>query len=165
MEDRDYLLMGLGNPEEKYKNTRHNIGYRCYDEISFIESLNYWRSPNSMNESGRGLDAVLMEHSQCCNMKTDSLIVIHDDIYLAFGIIRIKFGGGDGGHKGIGSNYIRIRFGVGKGKNIIDHVLSDFTKEEEKEIPKLIEQTQTIVEFIIEKGVEAAMNRFNRKIS
>ena len=155
------VLTGLGNPGDKYAGTRHNIGFMLLDEIHQRHEFSPWRDKYNamladgrigtqkitlvkpmayMNKSGLPVKDVLGFYK----MNPSDLIVVHDDIDLAPGKIRVKFGGGHGGHNGLrdvdrhcGTNYHRLRIGVGRSpfatpenKLVDSHVLSDFGKDE-----------------------------------
>lgn len=189
-----YLIVGLGNIGLNYKDTRHNIGFMVIDALA-----KKWRIPlkkvkyftlfgqgvvegkdmredivlakplTYMNLSGRAVKP-LMEHFM---LPPSHLIVVHDDLDLPTGSIRIKFAGGDAGHKGIRSilsmldeDFIKVRIGIGKpdtkGKTI-DHVLSRFDREEEQFIKEAINKATNAIETIIFKGLSEAQNSFNRR--
>jgi PTH1 family peptidyl-tRNA hydrolase len=156
------LFVGLGNPGSQYENTRHNIGFKVIDALvedfkaqdasktSFQGILKKYSSslflkPTTfMNLSGKSVQSV----KQFYKIELDDIIVIHDDIDLPFGAVRFKKGGGHGGHNGlrsldahIGSEYIRVRVGVGKPlhkSQVADYVLHDFNTEERQCLDKLI---------------------------
>ncbi|WP_104722632.1 aminoacyl-tRNA hydrolase [Helicobacter mesocricetorum] len=147
-----FLIVGLGNPGDKYKHNRHNIGFMVIDYL--ITSLKATKQSNKdfcgelykshqifllkpttfMNASGESLLRVKNYY------KIDNILVIHDDLDLEFGVIRFKFGGGNGGHNGLksidclcGNEYYRIRYGIGKPQNkkeVIKWVLEDFSDKE-----------------------------------
>jgi PTH1 family peptidyl-tRNA hydrolase len=149
-----YLISGLGNPGDKYKHTRHNIGFLVIDEItknlstSNINNSNfqaivqknlsdlYVKPQTFMNVSGDSLVSIVEYY----NIPNENVIVVHDDLDLPFGTVKYKIGGGHGGHNGLrsidshlGKDYIRIRVGIGKPENkadVANYVLSDFSKEE-----------------------------------
>jgi len=160
-----YLVVGLGNPGDEYKRTRHNAGFLFLDYLykeargkNFNEHKNYCyadvkvqnkkfrlvKPVTYMNLSGEAVQKALGEvkASEKDFDPSRELIIVHDDVDLEPGQIRIKENGGDGGHNGIKDiittlntdNFIRIRIGVGrpgeKRVNTADHVLDDFTKEE-----------------------------------
>jgi len=155
------LVVGLGNPEEKYKNNRHNVGFMVIDSLlgdfpserinknNFKGNLykyksNFFLKPLTfMNLSGESVRAV-QDY-----FKPDKIIVIHDDLDLPFGTLRFKFGGGNGGHNGlksidnyIGKDYFRVRIGIGKPidkSKIISHVLSDFSKIEREKLDNILD--------------------------
>lgn len=166
------LIVGLGNPFKKYQKTRHNIGSRTIDELEFLNLENIVLSkPRSfMNESGKAVKKLLKVYC----LKPDKLIVIHDDIDLPIGKIRIVKNRGAAGHKGVESiikelktkDFIRFRIGVcpksGKVKNPEKFVLQKFHKEEEKIIKEIIKKTAEAIEFFLKEGLEKTMSRFNK---
>jgi PTH1 family peptidyl-tRNA hydrolase len=161
------VLTGLGNPGDKYAGTRHNIGFMLLDEIHQLHGFAPWRKKNNalladgridgqkillvkpmayMNRSGLPLkDAIgFYKVAELPEQLPEHLIVAYDDIDLAAGKVRVKLGGGHGGHNGLrdidrhlGSNYRRLRIGIGRSpfatptnKQVDNHVLSDFGKDE-----------------------------------
>lgn len=156
------LFVGLGNPGSKYKNTRHNIGFKVIDKLVsklgardisktsfegqlFKHSNHYFLKPMTyMNLSGKSVLAV----KQFYKIELEEIIVIHDDIDLPFGALRFKLGGGHGGHNGlksidslIGQEYLRVRVGVDKPEHksqVADYVLHDFSQPEQEYLDKLI---------------------------
>ncbi len=182
-----FLIVGLGNPTTRYENTRHNIGFRVIDRLindfgardisknSFYGKL--YKSNQTlllkpttyMNLSGKSVIAV----KNFFKIDIENIIVIHDDIDLPFSALRIKRGGGHGGHNGlksidqaIGKDYIRVRMGVGKPEyrsQVVDFVLNDFSIEEEKIIDKWIEYTASTVKELQEKSVEEVKSRYSLK--
>lgn len=160
------LLVGLGNPGPKYEKNRHNIGFMAVDEIVRRHSFAAWRGrfqahtadghfggekvmamkPTTfMNESGRAVG----EAARFFKLAPEDVVVLHDELDLAFGKVRIKQGGGHAGHNGLrsidahlGKNYTRIRLGIGHPGDkarVHGHVLSDFTKGEEGDLSTLID--------------------------
>ncbi len=149
-----HLIVGLGNPGAKYANNRHNVGFMVVDEIlSQIEAIKISKSSfkgelfrfntifllkpaTYMNRSGESVAAV----KNFYKIPIENIIVIHDDLDLALGVLRFKRGGSSGGHNGlksidaaIGNEYVRVRFGIGRPstkEEVIGYVLSDFSKEE-----------------------------------
>ena len=151
------VLVGLGNPEAKYKLNRHNVGFMAIDRIVANYELGPYKTKfqshivtkkiNStpiifskpqtfMNLSGQSIGNILSFYK----LKCENVIVIHDDLDLNIGIVKTKIGGGSGGHNGlksldsiIGKNYRRLRIGIGHpgDKNLVNnHVLGDFSKNE-----------------------------------
>lgn len=185
-----YLIAGLGNPEEKYRGTRHNIGfevldaladrhdirvtsdkcralvgkgYICGEKVLLVKPLTY------MNNSGESI-AALVDYYKL-DAKKD-LIVIYDDIALPVEKLRIRPEGSAGGHNGIKSiiarlgtlKFDRIRVGVGdkpEGRDLVDHVLGRFSSEDRVKIEETIIRACDALETIITDGVDTAMNRFN----
>ena len=183
------LIAGLGNPGDRYASTRHNIGFLVIDALA---SRNGIRVDSNKKKSltGNGIIAgnkVIMAKPQTfMNLSGEALgplfsfldieiadaIVIHDDLDLDFGRIKIKTGGGHGGHNGIRSiishfgdkNFIRVRVGIGKppkGWDVAKYVLSQFSSEEKKDLDGLIDRAADAVETILTEGYLKAMNAFN----
>jgi PTH1 family peptidyl-tRNA hydrolase len=186
------LIVGLGNPGLKYSKNRHNIGFACLRHFAHkygihldkeqslarsgsgkIEGGNIIlaRPQTYMNLSGQSVSRLVNK----LKLSLDDLIVIHDDLDLPLGRIRIRRGGGSGGHKGMESvigeldsqDFIRIRIGIGRpSENAsedenIGFVLSDFTPEEELIAKKAIARVSDAIICLITKGLEAAMNTYN----
>lgn len=178
-----YLIVGLGNPGDKYVNNRHNVGFKFIDEIN--DSISYSKKFQSeFAQSNIGNEKVLLLKPQtymnlsghavreCANffkVKPEDIIVVHDDVDLEFGKIRVKLGGGAGGHNGlksidsqIGNGYKRLRFGVGKGKNAGDtakYVLSDFSKYEQVILPEILYSLASNVKMLLEGKDSEFMNK------
>ena len=166
------LIFGLGNPGEKYKNTRHNIGTRIIRELESLNLKNVVlvKPTTFMNESGKTVKALYAKYKI---KDTRYVLVIHDDIDLPLGEIRIVKNRGAGGHKGVESiikelktkNFIRFRIGIcpktGKPKNPEKFVLQKFNKEEGKTLKEVIKKTAKALEFFLKEGLEKTMNRFN----
>ena len=178
------VLTGLGNPGDKYAGTRHNIGFMLLDEIHKRHEFSPWRSKYNaaladgrigtskitlvkpmayMNRSGLPVKDIMGFYK----LSPDALIVAHDDIDLAPGKVRVKQGGGHGGHNGLrdidrhlGTNYRRIRIGVGrspfatpKNKEVDTHVLSDFGSHEMTTwVTPLIECMSSEIDRLINDG-------------
>ncbi len=185
---KKFLIIGLGNPGEKYKNTRHNIGFKVLDyianeeEIIFetkklgdITSFNFkgrkflLLKPNTfMNLSGKAVKHWMQKEK----IPLENILVISDDLNLPFGTLRLKPKGSDGGHNGLKdinthlntNQYARIRFGVGnkfaKGRQV-DYVLGDWSKEEKKEIPNRLERIHKAVKSFGAAGIGNTMNTIN----
>ncbi len=160
------LLVGLGNPGPRYAGNRHNIGFMALDEIARRHGFGPWRGrfqdqaaegrldglkllalkPETyMNESGRAVGEALRFYK----LEPAALFVFHDEIDLRFGKVKVKRGGGAGGHNGlrsidahVGRDYWRVRLGVGHPghKDLVHpHVLKDFSKDEAKTVTKLLD--------------------------
>ncbi len=170
------LVVGLGNPGQKYEKTRHNVGFMVVDKLieefgatklssSFLGELYktqnhlFLKPTTFMNLSGESLIKV-------CNFYkiiTQEVIVIHDDLDLPFGSLRFKRGGGHGGHNGlkscdahIGKEYIRVRIGIGKPAHkseVASYVLSNFSKEEEAELALVVQRASDAIKELLD-GVE-----------
>ena len=189
---KNFLIAGLGNPGDKYKNNRHNIGFQIidtyltyfsqnklidkfdseYTSINFKENKLHIIKPKTfMNESGIAVN-------KCINffkIPLENLIVIYDEMDLFPGNIKIKFGGGSAGHNGIKSiinclsseKFTRVRIGIGKPVNkekISSYVLSNFTNDELNLFNEIKTNIKYIIEDLVLEGLPFAMNKFNSKI-
>ncbi len=183
------LIIGLGNPEGRFKNTRHNIGFEVIDKISekLNSSFNAGKGEYLIGEvSYKGNDILMVKPLTYMNnsgiaakdvinrykISADDLLVICDDVNLRFGKIRFRRKGGDSGNKGLESviyhlesvDFSRLRIGVGK-ENMDDDlshfVLSKFSKKEEDELKDIIELSAEGAIFWTEYGINEAMNKFN----
>jgi len=185
------LIVGLGNPGDTYKMTRHNVGFMVADEVADAFSISYERKKfDALFGRGRmeGEEVILAKPMAFMNrsglpvysiakyfrISCEGMLVIHDDIDLAFGRIKIKEKGGHGGHNGVrslmdafgGGHFTRIRIGVGRSetdRNVADHVLSRFSADESKMLEQIIAKARDAVVTILCKGTKEGMNRFNSK--
>lgn len=184
------LIAGLGNPGPKYQKTRHNLGFRAVEEFQKENNFPNFKFSKKFNaeisEGILGQEKIILAKPQAfmnlsgqsvksliLNLKPKTLIVIHDDIDLPLGKIKISKDSGAGGHKGVESiinylknkNFIRIRVGIqpGKGKpeNVENFVIKNFTKEEEKILQETISKTTKAIEILLRNGIEKAMNGYN----
>ena len=185
------MVVGLGNPGETYAKTRHNTGFMVVDKLSdafsialdkqkfdarfgigFINGVKIvLAKPMAyMNRSGPQVQNVAGYFRILC----EDMLVVHDDIDLAFGRLKIKEKGGDGGHKGVrsimdafgGGDFTRLRIGVGRPdaeKGASDYVLGKFTLEEKKVLSQIITSAKDAIVTILCKGTKEGMNRFNNK--
>ena len=187
------LIVGLGNPGREYEKTRHNIGFMSLDALSESYKIPVFKTKfGALFGKGdiKGFDVILIKPQSYMNRSgipvmslanyfraaSGDMIVIHDDIDLAFGKIKIKEKGGDGGHKGIrsiidafgGDEFVRIRLGVGRpsegGKKVADYVLDDFSKEEGQSLEKIINASLDAVVTTLRFGSKTGMNHFNNKM-
>ncbi len=186
-----YLIAGLGNPGEDYRNTRHNAGFMVVDRIrrECGMPLDQKRfkcvfgtgivagmavalvQPQAfMNRSGPPVLRLMSYYG----ISTGDLLIIHDDIDLALGRIKIKEKGGHGGHNGIrsimdafgGGNFVRLRIGVGRseaGENVTDHVLGRFSADKAEMVVRVISAARDAVVTMLCEGTKVGMNVFNRK--
>ena len=173
------VVAGLGNPGRSYERTRHNVGFLVVDELADRHGGS-WRSKKKAEIApiGFGLKNVtLLKPTTYMNnsgtvlagYKPDQLVVIHDDLDLPEGDVRVKVGGGAGGHNGLrstiqhlGNDFVRVRIGVGRpppGMTVTDHVLGRMDLVVKEAVPRAADA----VEAVIESGAEAAMNRFNTR--
>lgn len=185
------IVAGLGNPGKGYSSSRHNIGFMVVDELakglgvslkkkgfrshyaqgSIEEKRLLLLKPDTyMNRSGEALSDVF----EFFKIPTKDLIVVYDEMDLPLGNIRVKVGGGSAGHRGIESiisslgqsDFIRVRVGIGKPvkkSQAIDHVLSQFEKDEKKLVNRTVDRAKDAVLEIVLSGAKNAMNKFNRK--
>ena len=182
------LVVGLGNPGSGYQETRHNLGYRVVDALAQqhrillrerTEKVVYGQGSiktakavlakplTFMNRSG----AAVRDLCKTFQISPADLIVIHDDIDLDFGRLRIKTRGGYGGHNGLKSileiletdRFVRIKLGVGrpKGEEAADHVLSPFTAQERPLVEEMISRAVAATELVVAGEVAQAMNQFH----
>ncbi|GAA4285058.1 aminoacyl-tRNA hydrolase [Brevibacterium daeguense] len=192
-----WLVVGLGNPGDRYTATRHNIGQMVVDELAgrlgatlrstkakaiaaggrlpavgglpgprvvLMKTLTY------MNVSGPPVAQVAQFHS----VEPERIIAIHDDVDLPFEAIKLKIGGGEGGHNGLRSmtqslgtkDYLRVRAGVGRppGRmDTADYVLKPFTKDERSTLPIFIGELADATELLVAEGLEAAQQKFHAR--
>ena len=183
------VLIGLGNPGKQYVQTRHNLGYLVlnkmsekYQTIEFRKhskisgsiaqlvlqdkDVTLFKSSKFMNESGISINQLI----QYYKIKMEEVCIIHDDLDLKVGEVKIKFGGGHGGHNGLRSiiqhcspDFSRIRIGIGHPikKEVIDYVLSMPNKFDQKTLNSAILNAVESIETIIHHGIDEAMNQFN----
>lgn len=185
-----YIIVGLGNPEQKYAGTRHNIGFSAVTALADANHISIdTRKHKAMIGKGviAGHKVILAMPLTYMNLSGESvrelvdyykidpaeeLIVIYDDIALPPGKLRVRPKGSAGGHNGIkniiahlgGQEFPRIRIGVGekpKGWDLVDYVLGRFPKEEEPTIREALEKACSACEVIMNEDVETAMNQFN----
>jgi PTH1 family peptidyl-tRNA hydrolase len=174
---RSPVVVGLGNPGRSYERTRHNAGYLVADELARRHGGS-WRRKKKTEAAPVSLglkNATLLKPTTFMNnsgsaisdYRPGDLIVVHDDLDLDAGTVRVKVGGGAGGHNGLrsiiqnlGNEFVRVRIGIGRppaGMTVTDYVLSRMDSVVRETIPTAADA----VEFVIEHGPEAAMNRFN----
>jgi PTH1 family peptidyl-tRNA hydrolase len=174
---RSPFVVGLGNPGRSYERTRHNAGYLVADELAKRHDGS-WRKRKKAEAAPVSVgfaNATLLKPTTFMNntgsavsdYRPEDLIVVHDDLDLEAGTVRVKVGGGAGGHNGLrsiigrlGNGFVRVRIGIGRppaGVTATDYVLSRMDSVVKDAIPRAADA----VEFVIEHGPEAAMNRFN----
>ena len=166
-----FIIFGLGNPGKKYKKTRHNVGSMVIEELDFLtkEKVILQKPDSFMNLSGRTVKKLLKNRK----LKNQNLVVVHDDIDLPVGQIRIVKNRGSAGHKGVESiirdlgtkNFIRFRIGIkpesGKPKNPEKFVLQNFSKKEEETVKRVIKKTAEAIKYFLEEGLEKTMTKYN----
>jgi PTH1 family peptidyl-tRNA hydrolase len=190
------LVVGLGNPGRRYAATRHNVGYRVVEAFASGHGI-VLSSRKFSGRFGRGrvgrCDVALLEPETFMNLSgaavaeavrllpmqdlSTDLLVVSDDVDLPFGRLRLRPGGGAGGHKGLRDiiehlgqeEFSRLRFGVGRpphpSQDTADWVLEAFGPEEEKTLPQRIEDAVQAISTFLESGIQAAMNQWNREAS
>jgi PTH1 family peptidyl-tRNA hydrolase len=189
------IIVGLGNPGPEYSRSRHNAGFMAVNRLakdigaSFDKKEGLARTAHGsieavpvllarpqtyMNLSGRAVTGLLNKY----RLKQEDLIIIHDDMDLRPGQIRVRNGGSSGGHRGVesvicelqGEDFVRVRIGVGRPETenksekrgaVVDFVLDDFNGDEGRVMAETMPKVIEAVKVIVIEGLEAAMNRFN----
>ncbi len=189
------LIVGLGNPGRIYANNRHNVGFICLNHFARTQGIRFdkkqgrarigiaevagskvviARPQTYMNLSGQSVSRLVRKF----DINLADLLVIHDDLDLPLGKIRIRQGGGSGGHKGVDSiitclgsqDFLRLRVGIGRPTtpfaeiseaDIIAYVLSDFNADEKQTITQVIPRVSEAIYCLLTEGLTAAMNRYN----
>jgi len=186
-----WLLVGLGNPGPKYSKNRHNIGFMVVDELARRTRADSFRGKfgaesttcevggercvllkplEYMNVSGRSVQRT----SAFYQIEAKEIVVVHDEIDLPMGTLRVKVGGGHAGHNGLrsivqdlgSSDFVRVRCGVGRpagSRPVADFVLDDFGKADDVEAKILIQEAADAVEEIVKKGALLTMNKVNAR--
>ena len=181
-------IVGLGNPGPQYKGTRHNVGFDVVDELARRASVNFesapadaliarWRTPEEaillvkpltfMNLSGQAVG----ELARYFKIDAADLLIVVDEVHLPLGRLRARTRGSAGGHNGLksiiahlGDGFSRLRVGVGRGgdqRNLADHVLSRFEKDEVAEVERMTARAADAAEMFIASGIAAVMNGYN----
>ena len=192
MSDEPWLVVGLGNPGKEYAGNRHNVGFMVADLLASRLGAKFGRSKRGhadlaegrlslggpklvlvkpltyMNLSG----APVVSLAQFFKVPVTNVIAVHDELDVPFGQVRVKRGGGEGGHNGLRSmskslaskEYARVRFGIGRPpgrQDPADYVLSDFSGAERKELEFLVDRAADVVEAVVLEGVEWAQNKYH----
>jgi len=184
-----YLVVGLGNPGKKYAHNRHNVGFVAVDRIREERAMPEWREKFS-GVFSRGDDVMLLKPMTFMNVSGDSVqpavafvkvdpahvVVLHDELDLPFGEVRLKVGGGHAGHNGLRSiiqrlgtpDFVRVRIGIGRPPpgfrgEVADYVLSDFDASERAELSDVVARAVAAAAAVIEKGPALAQNAVNAK--
>lgn len=186
-----WLVVGLGNPGSGYAATRHNVGYMVADVLAARlggrwkkhkagradsvegrlagERVVLGRSRSYMNESGGPVSSL----AKFYDVGPQQLIVIHDELDIDFGQLRIKSGGGDNGHNGLRSirqsldtgEFFRVRVGIGRptgSQSVHDFVLKAYSSTERKDLPVYLEEAADAIESLMTAGLAATQGAFNR---
>jgi PTH1 family peptidyl-tRNA hydrolase len=186
-----HLVVGLGNPGDRYASTRHNVAWRVLDTLAARHGAREagrdttWRARSTtiagqalvllqpltyMNLSGEALGVWRERHG-----REEQLLVVSDDVYLPLGFVRMRASGSAGGHRGLesieaavgGRDYARLRIGVGQAGSsaeLKEHVLEEFTPEEQPALDEAVRLAADAVECWAAEGVLSTMNRFNRRV-
>lgn len=183
-----HLVVGLGNPGARYARTRHNVGFRVVERLATRSGASVEKKlfgalvgdvaiggkkatlampQQFMNVSGQPTASLLGYYK----VAAADLIVIHDDLDLPLGRLRVRVGGGHGGHNGVkdiqracGADFVRVRMGVGRPPapwDPADYVLANFTPAEDPSVETMLDSAADAVESVVREGVTATMNRFN----
>lgn len=184
-------MVGLGNPGSEYRSSRHNVGFMVIDGIAretgiplHLKGGQAWVGTGEiegvptllakpllyMNNSGSPVFAIAENHG----IAITDIMVVHDDIDLAFGRVKIKMKGGDGGHRGIrsmvaafdGGGFARLRIGIGRPgpeTSIIDFVLGEFARNECESLEAILERSRKAVYAFLTNEIDDCMNRFNKR--
>lgn len=185
------LIVGLGNPGDRYENTKHNVGFMFIDRIAKKENVSFSHDKifqaatastflngekvylvkplTFMNESGKAVHALLTYYG----LHQEDLVVIYDDLDMAVGKVRFRQKGSAGGHNGIKSivkylgsqEFDRIKIGIGRPKNgmtVVQHVLSHFDSEDRIQIESSLDKLEDFVDFYVqENDTEKIMRKYN----
>jgi len=192
VESAPWLVVGLGNPGKEYAGNRHNAGFMVVSLLADRMSARFSRHRRAVAEvaEGRlgigGPRLVLVKPMTYMNLSggpiaalarfykvpVAQMVVVHDELDIPYGQLRIKRGGGEGGHNGLRSisqslgtkDYARVRFGIGRPpgrQDPADYVLSDFSAAERKDLEFLVDRAADIVEAVVTRGVEWAQNAYH----
>ncbi len=187
-----WLVMGLGNPGAEYAGNRHNVGFMVADLLAARMRAKFGRARRVSAEVAEGFlspggpKLVLVKPltymnlsggpaaslSQFYKIPLDRIVAVHDELDIPYGQVRLKQGGGEGGHNGLrsmskslgGKEYLRVRFGIGRPpgrQDPADYVLSNFSPVERKELDFLVDRAADAVESLVDKGLEWTQNAFH----
>lgn len=187
------LVVGLGNPGSKYASSRHNVGFMALDALREDLGLPTYKEKFSgvfTRGEALGQTVVLLKPMTFMNLSGGSVqpamaflkvalpdvVVLHDELDLAFGDVRVKVGGGHAGHNGLRSiiervaspDFVRVRIGIGRpppsfSGDVADYVLSGFDAAERADLPDLVSRAVVAAKEVLSSGAQAAMNRVNTK--
>mgnify|MGYP000097270769 CR=1 FL=1 len=192
METAPWLVVGLGNPGREYARNRHNVGFMVADLLAGRLGVRLSRHRRAAAESGEGRlglggpKLVLAKPLTYMNLSggpvaalakfykvpVEQIVTVHDELDIDYGRLRVKQGGGEGGHNGLRSmsrslgskEYLRVRFGIGRPpgrQDPADYVLSDFSTTERKELDFLVDRAADLVEAVVVRGLEWAQNTYH----
>jgi PTH1 family peptidyl-tRNA hydrolase len=187
-----WLLVGLGNPGREYAANRHNVGFLVADLMASRVGAKFGRHKRAVAEVAEGRlgfggpklilakpltfmnlsGAPVVSLAQFFKVPVENVMAVHDELDVPFGQVRVKRGGGEGGHNGLRSmskslgskEYARVRFGIGRPpgrQEPADYVLSDFAAAERKELDFLVDRAADVIEAVVLEGVEWAQNKYH----
>jgi PTH1 family peptidyl-tRNA hydrolase len=190
--DAPWLVVGLGNPGREYAGNRHNVGFVTADLLASRVGAKFGRHKRAVTEFAEGRlgfggpklilmkpltfmnlsGAPVVSLAQFFKVPVENVVAVHDELDVPFGQVRVKRGGGEGGHNGLRSmskslgskEYARVRFGIGRPpgrQDAADYVLSDFSGAERKELGFLVDRAADVVEAVVLEGVEWAQNKYH----
>ncbi|GLW29518.1 aminoacyl-tRNA hydrolase [Actinoplanes regularis] len=197
-DESPWLVVGLGNPGREYAGNRHNVGFMVVDLLASRLGAKLGRAKRAQAEAAEGRmagrsgqhgggpklvlvkpmtfmnlsGAPVVSLAQFFKVPVAHVIAVHDELDVPFGQVRVKRGGGEGGHNGLRSmskslaskDYARVRFGIGRPpgrQDPADYVLSDFASAERKELDFLVDRAADVVEAVVLEGVEWAQNKYH----
>jgi PTH1 family peptidyl-tRNA hydrolase len=189
MADDRWLILGLGNPGPQYAGNRHNVGYMCCDVLAADAGINLKRDRSRTLAGTGSLDGVRVIVAKPLSFMNlsggpaaalrgfykipdDRIVVVHDELDLPFGAIRLKLGGGDNGHNGLRSitsalhtrDYYRLRLGIGRPPGRMDpadYVLRDFAASERADLPVIMGRAAEALQVLLTHGLAAAQNEYH----
>jgi PTH1 family peptidyl-tRNA hydrolase len=187
-----WLLVGLGNPGKEYAGNRHNVGFMVAELLAGRVGAKFGRSRRTSAEVAEGFLGVggpklvlvkpltymnlsggpVASLAQFFKIPVEQVVAVHDELDVPYGQVRVKRGGGEGGHNGLRSmskslaskEYARVRVGIGRPpgrQDPADYVLSDFSSAERKELGFVVDRAADVVEAVVTKGVEWAQNAYH----
>jgi PTH1 family peptidyl-tRNA hydrolase len=160
-----YLIVGLGNPGQQYSGTRHNVGFMMLD---------YFAGKNKLTFTDSKWKALISKAAHFYKLQPANIIIIHDDLDMEFGRIKLVSGGGDGGHKGIRSiieqlgtkDFPRVKIGIGRPPAPVSpekYVLGKFDHDEKEMIEQKLSVVLEGIRIFLQQGIAAAMTMVNQK--
>jgi len=191
-DESPWLVVGLGNPGREYAGNRHNVGFLVADLLAKRVGGRFGRAKRAVAEVAEGRlgfggprlvlakpltfmnlsGAPVVALAQFFKVPVENVVAVHDELDVPYGQVRVKRGGGEGGHNGLRSmskslaskEYARVRFGIGRPpgrQDPADYVLSDFSGVERKELDFLVDRAADVVEAVVLEGVEWAQNKYH----
>ena len=187
-----WLVVGLGNPGREYAGNRHNVGFMVAEELASRVGAKFGRHKRAVAEVAEGRlgfggprlilvkpltfmnlsGSPVASLAQFFKVPVENVIAVHDELDVPYGQVRVKRGGGEGGHNGLRSmskslgskEYARVRFGIGRPpgrQDPADYVLSDFSGADRKELPFLLDRAADVAEAVVREGVEWTQNKYH----